>query len=225
MIGKTKTCVLIPAYNEEKNIGRVVAAVQAFGFPVVAVDDGSTDNTAIVLQGAGVPAIFSQVNQGKGAAIRKGFEWVLQKGYEAVIIMDADGQHHAGDLERFVSALNAGDADIVVGNRMSDPQGMPWLRRLTNRIMSRMVSLAAGQRIPDTQCGFRALSRRALEKIVLKTDRFEIASEMLMAAGRQGLRIRSVPATSQYHDEASHIRPLQDTLRFFKFYFRTIFSR
>lgn len=217
-------CVLIPAYNEEKRIGRVVEAVRQQGYPVVVVDDGSTDGTATVARKAGGHCLVSSINEGKGAAIRKGFDWVLKNNFEAVIIMDADDQHDPGQLDCFVEALQSGSADLVVGNRMQQPKGMSLIRRLTNRFMSSIISLVAGQSIPDTQCGYRALTREALKKIVLKTDRFEIESEMLLSVAQNRLQIRSIPVSSMYRDETSHIRPLRDTLRFFKFFFKFIFS-
>ena len=225
MIEKSAVCVLVPAYNEEKNIGRVIEGLISRGFPVIAVDDGSTDNTASILRSSKAQHILSPVNQGKGAAIRKGFDWVLRNNFEAVIVMDSDGQHDPDELEHFLSALNSGEADLVVGNRMGDPKGMPLLRRLTNRGMSGLISAIAGQKIPDTQCGYRALTRRALKNLILYSDRYEIESEMILAAARKKLKIKSIPISSVYRDEVSNIRPFRDTMRFFKFLFRFIFSR
>ena len=222
---KSEVCVLIPAYNEEKRIGPVIRAVKERGFAVVAVDDGSKDGTARVIREAGAECVVSPVNQGKGAAIRKGFEWVLRSPYQAVVVVDADGQHDPEELDSFVKALSAGDAELVLGNRMHHPEGMSVLRLVTNRTMSWIISAAAGQKVPDTQCGYRAFTRKALENIELKTDRFEIESEMILSAGRKKLRMRSIPIRSVYRDEVSRIRPVRDTLRFFKFLFRFIISQ
>ena len=222
-LDKSKICVLIPAYNEEKRIGPVIEAVKKHGFAVVAVDDGSADGTVNVIRSSGAHCVVSSVNQGKGAAIRKGFDWVLKNGYEGVIVIDADGQHDPSELHSFAAAIVAGDADLVIGNRMHDPQGMSLLRRSTNRTMSFIISSIAGQHVPDTQCGYRAFTRKALEKMTLKTDRFEIESEMILSAGKNGLCVRSIPIVSVYRDEISRIRPFRDTLRFFKFLFKFIF--
>ena len=224
MIHRLNSCVLVPAYNEEKKIGAVLEGLRERGFKVVVVDDGSTDGTSRVVRESGAYCITFPVNRGKGAAIRKGFEWVVSNRFEAVVIMDADGQHHPDELEDFLNELTPVETDIVVGNRMNYPQQMPLVRRWTNRIMSRIVSAVAGQEIPDSQCGYRALTQQALHTLKLATDRFEIESEMLMQAGRRGLKIKSIPITSLYRDEISHIRPLQDTLRFFSFLIRFIFS-
>ena len=224
-LSKSEVCVLIPAYNEEKRVGPVIQAVQKHGFTVVGVDDGSKDRTVEVIRASRAHCVVSPVNQGKGAAIRKGFDWVLQSGYKAVIVVDADGQHDPAELDSFVAALAAGDADLVIGDRMHDPKGMSILRRCTNRTMSWIISSVAGQKVPDTQCGYRAFTRKALERMTLKTDRFEIESEMILSAGRKGLRIRSIPIASVYRDEVSRIRPLRDTFRFFKFLIQFVLQR
>ncbi len=223
MTPKSDVCILIPAFNEHKNIRRVVEGVKHFGYDVLVVDDGSTDQTAAQAQKAQAQTLILPVNEGKGAAIRKGFDWILRHHPAAVVVMDADGQHDPVEIQKFVQALD--EADLVVGNRMTHPKGMPLVRRWTNRIMSWIVSCVAGQQIPDTQCGYRALNRRALEAISLSTDRFEIESEMLLEAARKKLKIASIPVSSVYRDEVSHIRPLQDTGRFFKFLFHFILSQ
>jgi glycosyltransferase involved in cell wall biosynthesis len=213
---KEDVCVLLPAYNEEKNIERVVLDVRAQGYAALVIDDGSTDSTPEIIRSLGVAAVFSGVNEGKGASLQKGFDWLLQSPFKACVLMDSDGQHAAGEIGNFIEALEAG-ADLVVGNRMADPSCMPFIRVATNRIMSRIISNTAGQSVPDTQCGYRALSRRALETVKLKTARFEIESEMILRVADAGLGIASIPISCVYGDEVSHIRPVRDTIRFFKF--------
>jgi glycosyltransferase involved in cell wall biosynthesis len=220
---QVSVCVLIPAYNEEKEIGCVIEAVQQRGFAVVAVDDGSTDKTALAIQNSGAQCVISAVNEGKGAALRKGLQWVIQSPYQAVIVMDADGQHLPDDLDLFMQALESSGVDLVIGNRMHDPKGMPFIRRCTNRVMSGVISLITRQSVPDTQCGYRALTRRVFENIELRTHRFEIESEMILSACHKGLRIQSIPISSVYQNETSHIRPFLDTFRFFRFIFQSIF--
>ncbi len=225
-IKKSETCVLIPAYNEERNIARVAGRVRDLGFHVVIVDDGSSDRTvdnAKKLQG--VDVLTSSVNQGKGAVLRRGFQWFLSTKYSALVMMDADGQHDPEELDLFITALNAGRMDFVVGNRMSQPTGMPLVRRVTNRFLSWIISSVAGQKIPDSQCGYRALKRAVLEKISLKTTRFEIESEMLLEAARKGFVIGWVPIRSVYEGEKSQINPVRDTLRFFSFLFKYLIKR
>lgn len=226
MIQKEGVCVLIPAYNEEKSIARVVSEILSMGFKVVVVDDGSTDSTEKKVRALPAECIVSSANEGKGAAIQRGFSWFLAGSYDALIIMDADGQHRPEDLGRFVTALENGRGDLIVGNRMSNPAGMPWVRVLTNRFMSFLISSVAGQNVPDTQCGYRALTRNTVTKIRLETKRFEAESEMILLASRAGLKIASVPIKSVYDgDQISRIRPVRDTLRFFKFLVRAVIFR
>lgn len=218
--------VLIPGYNEEKRIGRVISSVRELGFRVAVVDDGSKDATARVAREAGAEVVSYSPNQGKGYALRTGFGWFLkQSDLSAVVVMDSDGQHEPSDLAFFVEALKQGKADVIVGNRMANPEGMPWLRRVTNKTMSGIISFFAGRQIPDSQCGYRALTREAVSRIKLETNRFEIESEMILEAGRKGLRVSSVPIRSVYRDEVSHINPVKDTARFLRFLVCYLFSK
>ncbi len=217
LIPRSAICILIPAYNEEKRIAGLVRRVESMGYPILVVDDGSRDGTARLLKELGVPYVTQEINRGKGAALRKGFEVFLKSQGQALIMMDSDGQHDPGELEFFVRAISGTEADLVVGNRMTDPKSMPLVRRITNRFMSWMLSCAIGQAVPDSQCGYRAIRAEALKKLELHTDHFEIESEMLLEAGRQGLRIRSIPVRSVYEGGVSHIDPVRDTYRFFKF--------
>lgn len=222
---KKDTCVLIPAYNEEKNISGLLSKIIEQGYPVLVVDDGSMDQTVSAAKASGAAEVLHlTVNQGKGAATRHGIRWILEKNYSAVIFMDADGQHDPAELDLFFDALNQG-AQVVIGSRMSDPAGMPWLRRLTNRFMSRLISSLARQTIPDTQCGYRAITKDVLQKINFSTDRFEMDSEILLESARLGAMIKSIPIRSVYEGGKSRIRPLRDTFRFFWFIFGYFFNK
>lgn len=165
----------------------------------------------------GAHAVSHGENRGKGAALRTGFSWMLAREYGAVIAMDADGQHDPDELPDFQAALAKGDADLLVGNRMHHPEDMPFARVVTNRVMSGMISRLAGQSVPDSQCGYRALTRELVRKLRLSTDRYEIESEMILETARLGMRIGSVPIRCRYGGEKSRIRPVRDTLRFFSF--------
>jgi hypothetical protein len=139
--------------------------------------------------------------------------------------MDGDGQHHAGDVDNFLKKMDETNADIVIGNRMSDTSSMPLTRHLTNRIMSFFISKICGHRIPDTQCGFRLIKRSVLENIRFKSSNFEIESELLLKAAKKGFRIESVPIKTIYADEESRINPVIDTVRFIAFLIKTMVQR
>ena len=223
---KEKVCVVIPAYNEERNIARAAKEARRFGYPVLVVDDGSSDKTVENAKAIdGVEVLALRTNQGKGAALRSAFARCVDKNFAALILMDADGQHDPAELDTFLQALHKGDFDIVVGNRMGNPEGMPLVRRITNRFLSWIISSLTRQNIPDSQCGYRALKAAVLSVVTLHTARFEIESEMLLQAARLGFRIGSVPIRSVYEGEKSQIRPLRDTFRFFRFLFSYIFLK
>jgi len=134
-----------------------------------------------------------------------------------VIILDADGQHRPEEIDRFVTtALSQDEPRLILGSRMNDLSSMPLVRRFVNQWMSRQISAACGQEIPDTQCGFRMLHRELIPELLGGTARFDYETEMLIVASRRGFRIASVPISTVYSDEVSSIHPVRDTIRFFK---------
>jgi glycosyltransferase involved in cell wall biosynthesis len=183
----------------------------------IVVDDGSTDETAVLAKRAGAELIIHASNRGKGAAVRSALACLRGTPFSYAVLLDADGQHDPAEIPRFCEAARRHDADMVLGTRMHAPAGMPWLRRITNRTMSRIISGLCGVPLTDTQCGYRLLSRRAVERMRLTTSNFEVESEMLLDATRQGLTITEVPVRSIYGDDhTSHIRPVRDTIRFLR---------
>ena len=224
-MNKSECLVIIPAYNEERNISRLIREVKSHGFPVLVVDDGSKDATVPQAMAEGAEVLVATVNQGKGAALRRGFDWFLKKNYAALIVMDSDGQHDPKELDLFLKALDCENIQVVVGNRLDNPTGMPWIRHTTNRFMSWIVSSVTKQKVVDSQCGYRAVKREVLQKIKLQTAHFEIESEILFEAARAGFTIASVPISCVYQNEKSHINPFRDTLRFFSFLFKYLARR
>lgn len=220
-----EACVLIPAYNEARHIAQVVESARRAGFAVWVLDDGSIDGTADAARSAGAQVFVSGRNQGKGACQRRGIQELLRTDFKALIFMDSDGQHDWRDLTPLLEALDPGRVDVAIGNRLDSPKGMPWMRRATNRLMSGIVSLAAGQAVPDSQCGFRALTREAAAAIHIRSNRFEAESEMILEASRRGYRIAAVPIRCHYGDEKSHIRPMRDTVRFLFFLARYLLTK
>ena len=216
-IRRADVCVMIAAFNEAVTIGRLVGQVREQGFSVTVVDDGSSDDTCTIAQTGGAVVLKTPKNQGKGSAIRRGLKWVLDQPFKAVILMDGDGQHDPKDLALFWESLKQDRYEMIVGDRMSQSKKMPLVRRFTNRFMSWLLSTIAGQHIPDTQCGYRAIKRHLLNQLSLDSDHFEIESEMILSAARLDFDIGSIPVTCVYGHEKSHIRPLQDTLRFLRF--------
>jgi len=208
---------IIPAYNEEKHIGDVARRTRAQLDHVLVVDDGSNDRTAERAREAGAEVIIHPQNRGKGESIKTGLRHWLDRQFDFVIILDADGQHRPEEIERFVAAaVSTAEPKLVLGNRMNDVARMPRTRRIVNRYMSKKVSRVCRQEIPDTQCGFRMLHRQLIPDLLEGADRFEYETEMLIIVSRKGFRIDSVPISTVYSDEVSSIHPVRDTLRFFK---------
>jgi glycosyltransferase involved in cell wall biosynthesis len=208
--------ILIPAYQEGSRIGAVVTEVLPFCSRIVVVDDGSADNTADAARQAGATVLVHDQNQGKGAALQTGFAYAREQGAAFVLTMDGDGQHAPADIPVFLDAFARGEAPVLVGNRMDDPKSMPLVRRLTNRFMSWLLSCKMGQRVPDTQNGFRLYQTDVLPDMSGGDARFAAESEILLILARQGVRIGSVPVHIIYGDECSKIRPVRDTFRFFR---------
>lgn len=219
-----KIAILIPAHNEAKAIGSLVKTITEMSYDVIVIDDGSIDDTAVLAKTQGAQVISTHKKSGKGNALRLAFAEALEKGYDAVITVDGDGQHAPSDIGNFIESYQKSHAHIVNGNRMNNPTGMPWLRKATNMFMSWLISLVCHQRIADTQCGFRLISADVLRAIELKCNDFEIETEILIRASKKGFRIVSVPIQTIYRDEVSKINPLRDTLRFIRYISKEIFK-
>jgi glycosyltransferase involved in cell wall biosynthesis len=214
---RLNAAAIIPAYREEKHVGDIVRRTRQRIDHVLVVDDGSSDQTAQQARDAGAEVIVHSQNRGKGEAIKTGLRHWLDRQFTHVIVLDADGQHLPEEIDRFMaaSASTAGPS-FFLGNRMNNLTGMPFIRRVVNRYMSKRISRFCGQKIPDTQCGFRMLERQLIPELLGGTNRFDYETEMLIIASRKGYRIESVPITTVYSDEVSKIQPMRDALRFFK---------
>jgi len=219
-----KTCVIIPTYNEAREIGNLVKKIREQNLDVLVVDDGSWDNTSQLANNSGAKVLRNEINQGKGASLIKGFNYALTLDYDAIITMDGDGQHLPEDLPYFIRLAKYSDSDIFIGNRMQKTKNMPLVRLLTNRFMSWLISCVAKQKIPDTQCGFRLIKKEVLEKLNLRTRKYETESELLIRSSRLGFKIESVPIKTMYIGEKSQINPFIDTLRFIRFIIQELWT-
>jgi len=211
--------IIIPAYNERFRLAGILDELRSKNCSILVVDDGSIDNTYEVAEKKADFVIRNEKNLGKGMSLKKGIDYLFKEvDFDYVVTMDADGQHSPADLDKFLQKAEEGEAYFIVGNRMSDPIGMPKLRIVTNNFMSWLISRIVRQAIPDTQCGFRLIKREVLEKINIKTNNFEIESEILIKAARSGFPIKSIPVRSIYFTSPhSRISPFVDAIRFIKF--------
>ena len=213
----SRIIALIPAYQEAENIEDLVRRCKVYVADVVVIDDGSTDRTTELAQIAGAQVIRHEKNSGKGQAIRDGLEKMLSLGFEAAVLLDGDLQHLPEEIPLFIEKFKSSSASIILGDRTVNLRSMPTVRRITNQFMSSLISFLCGQRLPDSQCGFRLLSADAARLILgeCKTVNYDFETEMLVAASRAGQRIESVGITTVYRENAvSKIRPFRDTLRF-----------
>lgn len=207
--------VIIPAYNESKFIGEVVRQViKLTNFPVCVVDDASQDDTSKLAERSGAVVIRHKTNQGKGGAHQTGFKWALENNFQGILVMDADGQHLPGEIENFIVPDLINCSDIIIGSRKLQLKYMPWQRIFTNKLTSLVCSILAGQRINDSQSGFRYISTEVIKNVKLKTKKFQTETELIIRAARYGYIINQVEISTVYGKEKSHINPVVDTLRF-----------
>jgi len=207
--------VVVPAYRAAATVGDVITRVQAAnpGATVLVVDDGSDDDTATHALAAGAAVASHEQNQGKGRALGSGLgAAVALEGMRYVVTLDADGQHPPERIADLLAPLMAGEADLVVGARDRDPRVMPAPRRLTNWLSSTLVSRAIGTAVPDSQSGFRAMTRAVAAQVRPAGQRYEFETEFLFAAAAGGFRIGAVPIPTVYGTSVSHFRSVGDTL-------------
>lgn len=209
-----KIIALIPGYNAAEPIGAVIQTARAF-LPVVVVDDGSTDDTAKVSEAAGATVLRQVPNQGKGAALKRGFRWAMENGADAVLMLDADGQHDPAEIPKFLHAHTTHSSDLIIGYRNFSE--MPFKRKIANTVGRASISWAMGQKILDNQSGYRLVSRRMMQA-TLESDEagFEFEIDMVVLCIRRAMRLDWVPIRTIYAGEESHIKPWHHIKNFFR---------
>jgi glycosyltransferase involved in cell wall biosynthesis len=212
-------CVMIPAFNEEKHIGAVIASAAQF-LPVLVIDDGSQDKTSAVAEASGAQVYKQIPNQGKGAALQRGFREALQSGYNFLITLDADGQHNPAEIGLFLEKYQQEKCDLIIGYR--DFSKMPFIRKVGNGFGGRLFSWAVGKPIKDNQSGYRLLSKALLAQVLdSKEHGFEYEVEIVVRCIQSGYRLGWVPIQTIYADETSHIRPVHHFLHFMRLVLNT----
>ncbi len=206
--------IAIPAYQAAPSVGDVVRRSLQQLPAVLVIDDGSDDDTAGVAGRAGAEVVSLAANRGKGRALRTAFAELFGRGFQAVITVDADGQHLPEEIPLLLEAAASG-ADLVLGSRELLFEEMGRVRRLSNRLSSQAISIAAGQRLADVQTGFRWYSKRLIERVGLPEPRFEAESAVVVRAVRRGFRVVTTPVRLGFADgrTTGHYRPVIDSLR------------
>jgi glycosyltransferase involved in cell wall biosynthesis len=206
---------LVPAHDEAPRISAVVAAAREH-LPVIVVDDGSTDATAERARDAGADVIEQRPNQGKGMALRTGFRRAIADGADAILTLDADGQHDPAEIPRFLAAwASQPQPDLVIGQRSFG--SMPPVRRLSNELGRIAFSWAVGRPIPDNQSGYRLVSRRLAEATLASDEPgFAFEVEQITTCIQMGGSISWVPIRTIYAGAPSHIRPVAHLREFIR---------
>jgi glycosyltransferase involved in cell wall biosynthesis len=212
---RNSICAIIPFYNEENFLQDVVKKTLNFVDLIIAVNDGSTDNSESLIKNLlGVQILSYEKNMGKGSALQNGFDESLKHHFDLMITLDGDGQHNPELIPSFVSSAKS--YDIVIGNRLNSLEKMPLMRILSNKITSKLLSIKTKQNIIDSQCGFRLYKREVLEKVKTATNGFEAESEILILASRFGFKIGFTEIPTIYQNERSKMKPLSAIFGFIK---------
>jgi len=224
-----RVCALIPAYNAASTLGQVIQGVKKHVETVIVVDDGSVDDTMRVAQQLGAKTLRHEVNKGKGEALKLGFEHASALGFDAVVTVDADGQHDPREVPRLIEAYREGGSNtVVLGSRLEQMPEMRRVRQISNRLGTALISCLAGCPIEDSQTGFRAIPVEVWKEARVRGSRFDAEAEFLIKASRLGYTLREVSVTSGVPDgtPTSHYRSFVDTItiarRIFAVWFRVM---
>jgi glycosyltransferase involved in cell wall biosynthesis len=207
--------IVIPALNAEPSVGAVVRGCLEQLPDVVVVNDGSTDATAAAATDAGALVLSYPIRRGKGGAMKTGFAWALERGFDGVIGVDADGQHLPSEIPKLLRCRAESGADLVIGGRSHLFAQMLPRRRAANRFSTWAIARFSRTGITDSQCGFRLYSARLLRSIPLRAEGFDMDSEVIVRAGLAGFSVAMTPIELGFVDglSTSHYRAVRDTLR------------
>lgn len=196
-----KTLALIPCFNEEATIASLVLKTKKYVDTVLVIDDGSKDDTVDLAKEVGATVIVHEKNKGKAAAIKTGFLYALDHGYDYVITLDGDGQHDPREIPLLLDKMIKGKVDISIGIRYGETTEMPWWRKIGKRVLDYATSFGNGGFVTDSQSGFRGFNTKALEKITprLSGDEFSIESEQLIRAHDYGLSVGNARISCRYN--------------------------
>jgi glycosyltransferase involved in cell wall biosynthesis len=224
MLTLDRICILISAYNAAETLGPILEKILSLQIDTIVVDDGSLDETKQVASAHGVHLLEHPYNLGKGAALRTGFQYILQKGYQVVITLDADGQHDPSEIPSLLRIFRGVKPDILIGSRAGEFGRMTFLRRFWNRLGAKAVARLCHSDITDSQSGFRMIRADVLKEIDLSTSGFETELELLIKSCKKGFSVLCVPVNTQKVDGtgSSHFRPVTDTWLVCKLFLRSL---
>jgi glycosyltransferase involved in cell wall biosynthesis len=199
MASRPKITIVIPVYNESTVIKDVITNIMNAGYSnIIAVDDGSTDDTWNILQKLPVTSVQHILNRGKGAATKTGLEAGLAHQADILVTMDGDGQHESADIHAIIQPILDKKADVALGVRKVDLYQMPLLKKIANYVADKTTFLLYGIHVRDSQCGFRAFSAKAAQSIKTRSDAYSYESEVLLEIKRRKLTFFEVPVQARY---------------------------
>ena len=204
-----KITVGIPAYNEEKNIAKIIVELKKVADQVIVCDDGSTDSTPMIAESLGVITIKHSKNLGYGGAIRSIFLKAREINSEILVTIDADGQHKIEDIKKVVKPIVDGQADISIGSRFLDKHdNAPKYRKLGINIITKVTNSSLSGKITDAQSGFRAYNNKVLQTLTPSDSGMGISTEILIKSSSLGFKIAEVPTEIQYEGDTSSQNPV-----------------
>ena len=211
-----RICVVVPVFNHGQTVQHVVRRAKA-QLPVIAVNDGSTDETAKLLAAeTGITVITFPANEGKAAALGAGFGRARELGFTHAITIDADGQHSTTELDAFAEACRREPEAFIIGVRDLKKEGAPRQRRFSNAFSTFWFRFETGAALTDTQCGYRCYPLKALELLRVKAKRYAYELEVMVLAAWAGMPLVALPVTSDYRaptSRLSHFQPWRDTVQ------------
>jgi glycosyltransferase involved in cell wall biosynthesis len=204
-----KVVIGIPAYNEEKNIAKIIVKLQNVTNKIIVCNDGSTDSTSEIADKMGAIVINHPKNLGYGAAIRSLFSKASELDADVLVTFDADGQHRIEDINKVIKPIECNNVDIVIGSRfLGDNEKIPAYRKFGINIITKISNITTKKKITDSQSGFRAYNKKALQEIIPSDNGMGVSTEILIKANKKSLRVIEVPITITYEGETSTHNPL-----------------
>ena len=207
---KMKIVIGLPAFNEEKNIGKIIAQLLDKSYSVIVCNDGSSDSTGIIAEKMGAIIINHKKNLGYGAAIGSIFRKARDEKFDILVTFDSDGQHRISDIEKMIEPIQNKTADIVIGSRFTEDgkADMPRYRKMGIKVITNLVNSQTGKNITDSQSGFRSYSSEVLSKMNLSENGMGVSTEILIKANKQKLKIIEIPITILYEGDTSTHHPI-----------------
>ena len=217
-----KITIGIPAYNEEKNIGKIIAKLESITDSIIVCNDGSSDMTSAIAKKMGAIVVDHPKNRGYGAAIRSIFLKAIELESDILVTFDADGQHRIEDIRKVIEPIEKDNYDIVIGSRfLENPKNIPKYRKVGIKTITKVSNLTTDTKITDSQSGFRAYNKKILNKVTPSEYGMGVSTEILIKADKKNFRIKEVPIvvlyegqTSTHHPVSHGVSVLLNTMKF-----------